>query len=282
MISVLVTGANGQLGSCLQNVVKNNTETKWQFKTSEQLDITKKDEIKKLFSTTSFNYVVNCAAFTAVDKAEKETEKAFLVNAEAVKLLAEICKEHNSTLIHLSTDFVFDGKKGLPYTEEDLPNPINVYGASKLKGEYYVQKILKKYFIIRTSLVYSEYGVNFIKTMLKLSKERNRISVVNDQLGSPTYAMDLAEFLLDIIEKDSNNYGVYHFSNSGEISWYDFAKEIFQLSQSNVKLNGLSSSEYVTMAKRPAYSVLDNSKRSVFGVKTKFWKDSLGLFISDF
>src|SRR5690606_2749985 len=182
-----------------------------------------------------YDYCINCAAYTAVDKAETEEEKAYLVNAEAVKYLAEACKQNDTVLIHVSTDFVFDGQKGSPYTEDDPTNPIGVYGASKLKGEQYVQSILEKYFIVRTSWVYSEYGHNFVKTMLRLAEERNEISVVNDQIGSPTYAGGLAEFLCFLVQIPDNDYGIYNFSDEGEISWYDF--DIFRFDNRSTKVN---------------------------------------------
>ena len=189
-LKLLITGANGQLGRCLQDVSKTFPSYDFHFKTSKELDVTNQEQINILFAKEEFDYCINCAAYTAVDKAETDRENAFLVNAEAAKYLAEACKAQNSILIHISTDFVFDGSKTTPYTEDDLPNPINVYGASKLKGEQYVQDILKQYFIIRTSWVYSQYGNNFVKTMLRLGTERHELYVVNDQRGSPTYASD--------------------------------------------------------------------------------------------
>ena len=260
LIKILITGANGQLGMCLKDQVKKFPSFEYHFKSSKELDITNREFVSLLFSEEKYDYCINCAAYTAVDKAEEERERAFLVNAEAVKYLAEASKKSNTTLIHISTDFVFDGTKTSPYTEEDSTNPINVYGASKLKGEQYVQEILSNYFIIRTSWVYSEYGNNFVKTMLRLAKERDEISVVNDQVGSPTYAGDLAEFLLTIIAKNSNKYGLYHYSNEGAISWYDFAKEIFKESSSKLDIIPISSKKYSSNVKRPSYSVLDKSK----------------------
>ena len=189
------------------------------------------------------------------------------MNAEAVKYLAETCKANNTTLIHISTDFVFDGTKGTPYTEEDLPNPINVYGASKLKGEQYIQEIMNNYFIIRTSWVYSEYGHNFVKTMLRLGTERDEISVVNDQIGSPTYAGDLAKAIMEIISAKTTSFGLYHYTNEGTTSWYDFAKTIFEIKEIKIKVNPISSNNYTTQAKRPMYSVLDKTKiKQVFNI----------------
>lgn len=276
MITVLVTGSNGQLGKCLQDVASNTTNIRWIFKSSKELDITDEVSVKNTFNSDKIDYLVNCAAYTAVDKAESEPEKAFLVNAEGVRLLASACKEHNTILIHISTDFVFDGKKTTPYTETDIPNPINVYSASKLKGEQYIQGILEKYFVIRTSWVYSEHGNNFVKTMLRLAKERDEISVVDDQIGSPTYAGDLAQFIKSIIVVKSLDFGIYHYSNDGQCNWFDFAKAIFELSGVEIKLDPIPTIGYPTPAKRPIYSVLDKSKiDGVFYISMPYWKDSL-------
>ena len=255
-LKLLITGANGQLGRCLQDVAEKYPGYDFHFKTSKELDITKKVQINRLFTNEKFDYCINCAAYTAVDKAETDQENAFLVNAEGVKYLAVACKIQNTILIHISTDFVFDGSKTTPYTEEDVPNPINVYGASKLKGERYVQEILDHYYIIRTSWVYSEYGHNFVKTMLRLGSERDKLVVVDDQLGSPTYAGDLAEAIIEIIRSRTINYGIYHYTNEGIISWNDFAKAIFEIKEIQIKVSPISSEEYSTQAKRPEYSVL--------------------------
>lgn len=266
-LKILITGTNGQLGRCLQAVSEKYPNYDFYFKTSKQLDITRKEQIDILFAQEKFDFCVNCAAYTAVDKAESDQENAFLVNAEAVKYLAETCKANNTTLIHISTDFVFDGTKGTPYTEEDLPNPINVYGASKLKGEQYIQEIMNNYFIIRTSWVYSEYGHNFVKTMLRLGTERDEISVVKDQIGSPTYAGDLAKAIMEIISAKTTSFGLYHYTNEGTTSWYDFAKTIFEIKEIKIKVNPISSNNYTTQAKRPMYSVLDKTKiKQVFNI----------------
>jgi len=248
----------------------------WIFKSSKELDITNEDSITKVFNNNKIDYLVNCAAYTAVDKAESEPEKAFLVNAEGVKLLANACKEYNATLIHISTDFVFDGEKTTPYMETDLPNPINVYGASKLKGEQYAQKILEKYFIIRTSWVYSQHGNNFVKTMLRLAKEKNEVGVVDDQIGSPTYAGDLAEVIYKIIKTKPQDYGLYHYSNIGEISWYGFSMAILEESDIKIKLLPIRSEEYLTSAKRPKFSVMHKLKiKENLNIIIPHWKDSL-------
>lgn len=276
MITVLVTGSNGQLGKCLQDVSQGSTNINWIFKSSKELDITDEVCIAETFRSIKINYLINCAAYTAVDKAEREPEKAFLVNAEGVKLLARACKVYNVTLIHISTDFVFDGKQSTPYIETDLPNPINVYGASKLKGEQYVKEILEKYFIIRTSWVYSEHGNNFVKTMLRLANEKDKISVVDDQIGSPTYACDLAKCIIHIIGVKSQEYGLYHFSNLGEISWYDFAKAILEETNSKMTPDPIKTQEYATLATRPTYSVLDKTKiENELNLIILYWRDSL-------
>lgn len=275
-LKILITGANGQLGRCLQDVAERYPDYMFHFKTSKELDITSKENINKLFAHEKFDYCINCAAYTAVDKAETDQENAFLVNAEAVKYLSEACKAQNAVLIHISTDFVFDGSKTTPYTEEDTPNPINVYGASKLKGEQYVKELLEKYFIIRTSWVYSEYGNNFVKTMLRLGTERDELNVVNDQIGSPTYAGDLAEAIMKIINLEATNYGIYHYSSEGAISWYDFAKEIFETKGMTIKVNPIPSKAYTTPAKRPAFSVMDKTKAiKKLELKIGPWNQSL-------
>jgi len=256
MKRVLVTGANGQLGKSIHRISSNYPELKIVFTDVEELDITKTEEVNAFFENHAFDYCINCAAYTAVDKAEEEVDKAFLINATAVKNLAEACKTSGAALIHISTDFVFDGSKRTPYTEEDTPNPLSVYGKSKLQGEEIIQKFWNKHFIVRTSWLYSEYGNNFVKTMLRLAETRKQISVVNDQIGSPTYAGDLASFLLEIINKPSKDYGIYHYSNKGSLSWYDFAVEIFKQHKKAVRVVPIPTSAYPTAAKRPRYSVL--------------------------
>ncbi|ADV48892.1 dTDP-4-dehydrorhamnose reductase [Cellulophaga algicola DSM 14237] len=274
--NILVTGANGQLARCLKDASRDYPNYNFFFKTSKELDITNEKEIQTLFTELNFDYCINCAAYTAVDKAEDDKENAFLVNAEGVKFLAKACKSFETVLIHISTDFVFDGTKNSPYTENDITNPINVYGASKLKGEEYIKNILENYFIIRTSWVYSEFGNNFVKTMLKLGKDRNNLSVVDDQIGSPTFAEDLARLILEIIDSNSLEYGIHNFSNDGEISWYEFAQEIFQESKISIELKPLKSSEYPTKAKRPKYSVLSKLKiRNALSTEIPLWKNSL-------
>ena len=231
------------------------------------------------------NIVINCAAYTAVDRAEQEKDMAFQINGEAVGVLAAVCKEHDTKFIHISTDYVFDGTATVPYKEDSPTNPQSVYGASKLEGEKQALQFNPDTIIIRTSWVYSEFGKNFVRTMLKLMKEKEEINVVNDQFGSPTYAADLAEAILQIIVNLSihtsprtTHGGIYHFSNEGVISWYDFAVAIKEITGSNCKINPIPTSQYPTAAKRPAYSVLDTSKiQQIFNIKLNGWEESLAV-----
>ena len=276
MKRVLVTGANGQLGKSIHRVAPDYPELKFVFTDVVELDITNSDDVNAFFNSNKIDYCINCAAYTAVDKAEEEVDKAYLLNAIAVKHLTEACKTSVAVLIHISTDFVFDGTKRTPYTEEDTPNPLSVYGKSKLKGEQYLQGILERHFIVRTSWLYSEYGNNFVKTMLRLAETRDEISVVNDQIGSPTYAGDLVSFLLEIINKPSKDYGIYHYSNEGSISWYDFAVEIFKQHKKAVRVSPIPASAYPTAAKRPAYSAMDLTKAKItFGNTVPLWKQRI-------
>jgi len=279
---VLVTGANGQLGQALQFIAANFPEIDFIFCSSSDLDITDETNCKTVFEKYQPDYCINAAAYTAVDKAESEYEKAHAINVTGAKNIAEVCKIHDTVLLHVSTDFVFDGEKTIPYTEEDLPNPTGVYGLTKLDGENAVATIWEKHFIIRTSWVYSQFGNNFMKTMLRLASDRDTLSVVNDQIGTPTNAVDLAEALLKIIESGKEVYGVYHFSNEGQCSWYDFAKKIFEVNVVSINVNPIPTTSYPTPAKRPKYSVLDKSKiKKAFGLDIKKWEQSLQPFPSD-
>ena len=276
MIRVLVTGGNGQLAQCLKDVVKHHKNLAVDFLDLPDLDITNQLQLASFFSKNKFDYCVNCAAYTAVDLAEEQSGWAYAVNAVGPKNLAEVCQKHQTTLIHISTDFVFDGQKQTPYLETDIPNPLGVYGASKWQGERNIQEVMETFFIVRTSWLYSEYGNNFMKTMLKLSETRDKISVVSDQFGSPTYAGDLAEVLLKIILSSSKAYGLYHFSNSGAISWYDFAVEIFKQFGKTIEVKPIKTKDYPTAAKRPKYSVLKTTKiQEEFNLQVRHWKLSL-------
>ena len=278
---VLVTGANGQLGQSLQFIAKKHPNIEFVFCDSKQLDITNLKSVKQVFKQFKPNFCINTAAYTAVDKAETEAEKATLINVIGPKNVAATCKEYNTILLHVSTDFVFDGNQNKAYTEDDVPNPTGIYGRTKLQGEQAIQSTWEKHFIIRTSWVYSQFGNNFLKTMLRLAKERDTISVVNDQIGTPTNAVDLAEVLITIClsnnqQPTTNNYGIYHFSNEGQCSWYDFAKEIFNQNTISITLNPIPTTAYPTPAKRPAFSVLDKSKiKNIFGIEIKTWEESL-------
>lgn len=275
---VLVTGASGQLGKCIQKIVEEFPRNKFKFvfKSFEELDITDSEAVFNLFNAENFAFCINCAAYTNVDKAESNIEKAKLVNVQGVENLASTCHANNTILIHISTDFVFDGDSTNPYKETDEFNPLAIYGTTKLSGERIITQVLKRYFIIRTSWLYSEYGHNFMKTMLRLAEERDELAVVNDQKGTPTYAMDLADFILKIVYGESQSFGVYHYSNNGETTWYGFAAAIFELSKIQITLNPISTSEFPTPAKRPKYSVLDTSKtQDIFAVEFPDWKESL-------
>lgn len=276
MIKVLVTGGKGQLAQCIQSISNDHPSLDFVFLGSNDLDISNINEVEDYFNKNNFDYCINCAAYTAVDKAEEEQELAKKVNVTGAKNLAITCKNKDVVLIHISTDFVFDGTAKLPYTEEDTTNPISVYGKTKRDGELEISSNLSQHFIIRTSWLYSEFAGNFVKTMLRLSKEREELSVVDDQTGCPTYAKDLAEVILKIIDSQSKQFGIYHYSNQGKITWYDFAKEIFKQSQSDIKLHKTDSKTFKTLATRPKYSVLNTSKiHSLLNLEPVKWEKSL-------
>lgn len=288
---ILVTGANGQLGKELQQLSVSYTNPiaigyQFVFLSRENFAITDFALVKEAFKVHAPQYCINCAAYTAVDKAESEKESAFMVNGRAVGVLAEASKENNCRFIHISTDYVFNGNASVPYKEDSTVDPKSVYGASKLEGEELALQFNPGSIIIRTSWVYSEFGKNFVKTMLKLMNEKEEINVVSDQIGSPTYAADLAEAILQIIttlhthDSRLTTHGLYHFSNEGIISWYDFAVAIKEISGNKCKVNPIPTSQYPTPAKRPAYSALDKTKiQQTFGIKLKDWKKSLEVCI---
>ncbi len=296
---VLVTGANGQLGQSIKFISKNYLDIDFVFCDSTVLDITNLDNVTQIFEQFKPNFCINTAAYTAVDKAESEPEKAYLINVVGAKNLALVCKEYDTILLHVSTDFVFDGTStelsvtnGKGYTEQDIPNPTGVYGQTKLDGEKAIQEIFENYFIIRTSWVYSQFGNNFMKTMLRLASERDTISVVNDQIGTPTNAVDLAQVLINIIchtERsrsahnigfEINNFGIYNFSNEGKCSWYEFALKIFEVNNLKINVQPIPTSNYPTPAKRPSFSVLDKTKiKSTFKIDIKSWEESLKTII---
>lgn len=276
MKKILVTGANGQLGQCLQKISSQFEEFEFIFTDSETLDITNKEEVNDFFWQNAPDFCINAAAYTAVDLAETDIEKAFLVNADGTENLAEACAENNAQFIHVSTDYVFDGENNLAYTEEDFTNPLGVYGASKLAGDELALEVNPCSVILRTSWVYSEFGKNFVKTMLNLFATKEELNIVADQFGQPTNANDLAEAIMKIIKSEKITPGIFNFSNLGRISWFDFAEKIAELSEAKIKLNAIETSQYPTPAKRPKNSVLDLDKISkTYAIQLKSWEESL-------
>jgi dTDP-4-dehydrorhamnose reductase len=280
---ILIAGKNGQLGKSIHKLVANTEQTNdFVFVGREELDLSGADNIISYFNQNNFDIIVNCAAHTAVDKAEEEAVLANQINHLAVEQLAQIAKTQQAKLIHVSTDYVFDGESDKPYTETDETNPINVYGKTKLAGEKALQEIMPtNAIIIRTSWVYSEYGNNFVKTMLRLGKERDELNVVSDQIGSPTYATDLANAILDTMQNKAfkevgQETQVYHYSNMGEISWYEFAKEIFELSGIQCSVSPITTEQYPTPAKRPKNTLMNKDKISHrFDIDILDWSKSL-------
>lgn len=279
---IIVTGANGQLGSELKVLSPSFPQYEFIFVSREQLPIDDEKAVNDLLNANNPSWLINCAAYTAVDKAEAEKEQAFRINGYAAGVLAAACKAIDCRFIHVSTDYVFDGNGTSPYKEDDPTDPLGVYGASKLEGEKLAVEKNPASIIIRTSWVYSEFGKNFVKTMLKLMSERESLNVVNDQVGSPTYAADLAAAILQIVQYlQINSYppdtaGIYHYANTGVINWYDFAIAIKEISGSKCAVNPIPTSQYPTPAKRPSYSVFDTQKiQNIFGIELRPWKDSL-------
>lgn len=276
--NILVTGAGGQLGKEFALLAASYTQYNFYFVTKQDLPIDDFDAVKSFIRNNNIHCCINCAAYTAVDKAESEIEKALLINATAAGNLAAVCKQHNALFIHFSTDYVFNGNGTQPYKETDAVYPVNAYGQSKLKGEELVLQNNPAALVIRTSWVYSQFGNNFVKTMLRLMKERESINVVNDQFGCPTYAADLASAVMQLIEKAAaqNAGGIYNYCNEGIITWYDFAVAIKELTNSSCIVIGIPSSQYPTPAKRPHYSVLDTVLiQQTFSISIPNWKHSL-------
>jgi len=281
MKKILVTGSNGQLGQCLRQLLLSATDISCYFATREDLDITNSDEVQRFFSEHNFDYCINTAAYTNVEKAESEQKEAFLINAEGAYSLAKVCKKHNVVLLHISTDYVFDGMAKTPYQEQDPTNPLNVYGASKLKGEQHIGNTWNKHFIIRTSWLYSQYGHNFLNSMLEFAKQKKALTITTQQKGTPTNANELAQVLVTIIKTGNARYGVYHFSNQGEATWYDFAEAIFKATGEIDTVNLAKTEHYATFAKRPAYSVLNCSKlKDTLDITYRNWEDSLKQIIN--
>ena len=281
MKNILVTGGNGQLGQALQKVAGDYPQFNLLFTDYQDLDITNADALAAYFAAQPIDACINCAAYTAVDKAEEDEDKAFLLNFQAVLTLAEICAQHNAQLLHISTDYVFSGRQNVPYTEEDETDPQSIYGASKVRGEAAATGYNEQTIVLRTSWLYSEYAVNFVKRMRELMQEKQELNVVFDQAGTPTYAGDLAVAILDILQYKTVNPdaalgGVYHYSNEGVTSWYDFAIAIKEMTNATTRISPVTSDKYKTAAKRPAYSVLNKEKiKATFGITVPYWRDSL-------
>jgi len=284
--NILVTGANGQLGKSIRDVAARIEEVSWNitYCDMDTLDLSDWSAVEAFFKKQHFHVIINCAAYTAVDKAEEEKEKAFLINEKAVEHLAKIAKTHHSFLIHISTDYVFDGLSDKPYTTEDKINPISIYGISKTAGEKSIFHSGCDAAIIRTSWLYSLYGHNFVKSILKNGKEKGVLNVVNDQWGAPTYAPDLASAILTLVKKTELHAGVniYHYANEGAITWFDFAEEIIRFSEIACLVSPVYTKEYPTVAKRPAYSIFDLSKiKEKLDISIPFWKESLHEMLVD-
>jgi dTDP-4-dehydrorhamnose reductase len=278
MQNIVVFGASGQLGQCLKQVAGLKQINNIIFPPETEANILDTEAISKVFEQYKPAYVINCAAYTAVDKAEDDIDMARKINKTGAANLATQCKDKGAVLVHISTDFIFKGDKPYPLVESDIAEPISIYGLTKLEGEQDIESILPQYYILRTSWLYSEYGNNFAKTMLKLGAERDELKIIADQVGTPTYAIDLAGAVLDIITSGSQNYGIYHYSNEGVTSWYDFAKAIFDLAGSKVKAYPIRTSEYPTRATRPAFSVMDKAKiKTTFNIQIPYWRDSLAV-----
>jgi dTDP-4-dehydrorhamnose reductase len=279
---ILVTGANGQVGQELQFLANQYPEYKFLFADRTVLDITDESSIRNLFETYNFDFCINCAAYTAVDKAEEAQEAAQIVNVNAVENLAKACRLHQTQLIHISSDYVYHSESiNRPYQETDVTNPQGVYAKTKLEGDLIALKTSKEVIVLRTSWVYSSYGNNFVKTMLRLSDKLNRLNIIFDQIGTPTYARDLAKAILEIInkidKKEVTDYsGIYHYSNEGVTSWYDFAKAIFRLKDKTMTVLPIETKDYPTAAKRPHFSLMNKGKiKATFDLEIPHWENSL-------
>lgn len=283
-MKILITGSNGQLGSEFRSLATKYPNYQFTFTDIEELDLTDFKAVHSFFKEKTFDYCVNCAGYTAVDKAEDEPDKAFLLNAIAIENLAKECARNKVRLIHISTDYVFDGNATRPYKEDDPVSPESVYGLSKLKGEESVLKYSSDAIIIRTAWLCSRFGKNFVKTILRLGSEKNEMSVVDDQIGSPTFTRDFANAILEITSsiENRNTNEIYHYSSEGTISWFIFAKVIIEMAGLKCEIKPVNTSEYPTKAKRPVYSVLDKGKiKNAFRLEIPDWKSSLSNLISD-
>jgi len=277
MKTILITGAYGQLGSEMKVISEKYSLYKFIFTDADALDICNENDLKNFFARTTVDYIVNCAAYTAVDKAEEDVENAYKINKDAVRLLAKFSAKNKIKLIHISTDYVFDGKSYLPYTEDVAINPQGIYGKSKAKGEQEILSLAPQSVIIRTSWLYSSFGGNFVKTMIKLGQEREKLTVIFDQIGTPTYAADLAVSIMKIISAQEFIVGIYHFSNEGVCSWYDFAISIHKHAGiKNCKVLPIESKDYPTKTPRPHYSVLNKAKiKAAYNIEIPHWEDGL-------
>lgn len=275
--NILVTGANGQLGNELRSLATHSDNLNFVFTDIAELDITDQDQIRHTIEREDIDTVVNCAAFTAVDKAEDNLKLATQLNSEAPEKLARAINEKHGTIIHISTDYVFNGHNHTPYSEGDTPCPQSVYGKTKAEGEQRVMQACEKSIVVRTAWLYSPYGNNFVKTMMRLGREREELNVVFDQIGTPTYARDLAQAIVKIINTGQKTYGIFHYTNEGATSWYDFAKAIHRAAGiSSCRINPIRTSQYPTPASRPAYSLLDKAKiKQTYKIDIPHWQDSL-------
>ena len=273
---ILVTGSNGQLGSEIVALQAQETQHQWFNLDINGLDITDKNAVEQFVINNKIDGIINCAAYTNVDKAEEDVALCYKVNRDAPQYLAQAIEKVGGFIIHISTDYVFDGTNNIPYTEQDKPNPVTIYGKSKIEGEQYVCESCKQHIIIRTAWVYSSYGKNFVKTMIKLGKEKPSLGVIFDQIGSPTYARDLAKAIITIVNQGIIP-GIYNFSNEGVISWYDFTKHIHQLANiTSCKVAPIHTADYPTLAQRPHFSVLDKIKiKNTYNIEIPYWRDSL-------
>ena len=277
MKKILIIGANGQLGNCFRKLAPDfQSNFDFNFTDSETLDITNEDQVSDFFEEYKPDFCVNASAYTAVDLAETEVDKAFAVNADGVANLAEYCRKNNAVFIHISTDYVFDGDTNISYSEDNFTNPQSVYGSSKLKGEELAMELNPKSIIIRTSWLYSEFNKNFVKTMLHLFSVKDELGIVADQFGQPTNSNDLAEVVMKIIQSQNKTFGIFHFSNYPETSWFHFAEKIAEFSESKVKLNAITTEDFPTPAKRPKRSTMSLDKiENTYNISLKHWENSL-------
>lgn len=279
--TILITGSNGQLGNEMRLASKRYSQFEYIFTDVDELDVTNTDELERFANGAAIDYIVNCAAYTAVDKAEEDVETCYKVNRTAVENIAVVAQKHNIKVVHISTDYVFDGTNYFPYTEDLIASPATIYGKSKLEGEQILQQICPQSVIIRTSWLYSTFGNNFVKIMIKLGTERDTLNVVADQVGTPTNAADLAAAIMQIVDSEKFVSGIYHFSNEGACSWYDFAKAIHRLADISCNVQPIETKDYPTKTPRPFYSVLNKMKiKNTFKIKIPYWEESLKVCIN--